>query len=103
MIPLLFAPQRKAKPAELTRAKELQTTRNSRGHLVILQLEIFTHVLVPAAGDQGVDRHFLVAVISEYLRSLQRNYIPAQQYVHELLAELLAVDDRLGELYQLLQ
>ena len=30
-------------------------------------------------------------------------YIPAQQYVHELLAELLAVDDRLGELYQLLQ
>ena len=41
--------------------------------------------------------------VVEYLRSLQRNYIPAQQYVHELLAELLAVDDRLGELYQLLQ
>ena len=50
-----------------------------------------------------VQPQYLIALLAEYLRSLQRNYIPAQQALHELLAELLAAEERLVELYQLPQ
>ena len=85
-------------------ARELSTQRNSRGHMIVLQSEMLAHVLLPAAADTSrVPRRYLIALLAEYLRSLQRNYIPAQQALHELLAELLAAEGRLGELYQLLQ
>ena len=55
-----------------------QSVRTNGGMIVVLQRDVFKHVLQPMMMDSNIDNAWTYAVMFEYLRSLQRFHIPGK-------------------------
>jgi len=79
------------------------STKTSEGQVVIHQEDIYTHVFAPIEEEKGLDYKFMVAVLTEYIRSLNFNHIKVEPFLHELLINFLVRNNRFYQLHQLLQ
>ena len=85
----------------------LKDIRCYNGNSVILQIDIFTWMMIPSipadltAGKAICER--LSVCLSEYIHSLQQYSIPVEKYMHELMCALLISAQNFHVLYQLLQ
>ncbi|KAM9331635.1 LOW QUALITY PROTEIN: regulator of MON1-CCZ1 complex [Pholidichthys leucotaenia] len=64
--------------------------RPIRTQAVIDQSDMYTHVLSAFTERKGVSHKFVVAVLMEYIRSLNQNQIMVQHYLYELVSQTLA-------------
>ena len=81
---------------------------NHRPSKVILdQADIYTNILSPllemATLDCSISTKRVIAIVIEYLRSLEERQIPASHFLHELLINLLVRSGQYYQLHQLLQ
>ncbi|XP_032780972.2 regulator of MON1-CCZ1 complex [Daphnia magna] len=85
-------------------AFQLATGSTSRRpNMVIDQTNIYSRILSPMIENKPVGEacdRFIVAIVSEYIRSLVQYHIPVQHFIYEVLIEAFA---RLGQFYQLHQ
>ena len=79
----------------------LSVEQNLNGYMIITQLDVFSHVLLPAR------RHLppaaVVPALVEYLRSIYRHFLRVEDYVNDLLVSLLLQAGQHYALHQLLQ
>ena len=79
--------------------------------VILDQSDIYSHILSPllekaSKGDlEDKAKSFkkVIAIVIEYLRSLEERQIPAQHFLHELLINLLVQSGQFYQLHQLLQ
>lgn len=75
--------------------------------VVLDQSDVYTNILSPmlemATLDQTMSLKRVIAIVTEYLRSLEERQIPAQHFLHELLINLLVRSGQWYQLHQLLQ
>ncbi len=76
--------------------------------VVLDQSDIYTNILSPLLDEQtsssGENRFKkIVAIVVEYLRSLEERQIPAQHFLHELLINVLVRSGQFYQLHQMLQ
>jgi len=57
----------------------------------------------PIEEEKGLDYKFMVAVLTEYIRSLNFNHIKVEPFLHEMLINFLVRNNRFYQLHQLLQ
>ena len=90
----------------------LISNEGQRPSKVILdQSDIYSHVLSPMlekaskVEEEDAIASFkkVIAIVIEYLRSLEERQIPAQHFLHELLINLLVQSGQFYQLHQLLQ
>ena len=83
--------------------------RSQRPSKVILdEADIYTNLMSPllemaTLNDGSVTIKKVVAIVIEYLRSLEERQIPAQHFLHELLINLLVRSGQFYQLHQFLQ
>jgi len=82
---------------------ENDTIRTSEGHIIIHQEDIYSHVFSSIEEEKGLDYKFMVAVLTEYIRSLSFNHIKVEPFLHEMLINFLVRNNRFYQLHQLLQ
>jgi len=73
------------------------------GSMVLEQEEIYTRVFLPVEEMNVVDFRYLVAVVVEYIRCLNFQYVPAKSFIYELVIHLLVQNNRFYQLHQFLQ
>ncbi|XP_072016705.1 regulator of MON1-CCZ1 complex-like [Amphiura filiformis] len=71
--------------------------------VVVDQSDMYTHVLTPVAEIKDVKYKFMVAVLVEYIRSLNHFSIPVQHFLYELVINTLVRHNRFYQLHQFLQ
>ena len=75
--------------------------------VILDQSDIYTNIMSPllekATLDKTVSLKKVIAILIEYLRSLEERQIPAQHFLHELLINLLVRSGQFYQLHQLLQ
>ena len=79
--------------------------------VILDQSDIYSHILSPllerASKDDFEEKPTsfkkVIAIVIEYLRSLEERQIPAQHFLHELLINLLVQSGQFYQLHQLLQ
>ncbi|XP_072169899.1 regulator of MON1-CCZ1 complex-like [Diadema setosum] len=71
--------------------------------VVIDQSDMYTHVLTPVAERKDMNHKFLVAVLVEYIRSLNQYQIPVQHFLYELVINTLVHHNCFYQLHQFLQ
>ncbi|XP_045429839.1 regulator of MON1-CCZ1 complex isoform X2 [Pipistrellus kuhlii] len=76
--------------------------RPMRTQAVIDQSDMYTHVL-SALTEKKTPPKFVVAVLMEYIRSLNQFQVPVQHYLHELVIKTLVQHNLFYTLHQLLQ
>ena len=87
----------------------VQSNLNQRPSKVILdQADIYTNIMSPLLEMATLDGSAItikrvIAIVIEYLRSLEERQIPAQHFLHELLINLLVRSGQYYQLHQLLQ
>ncbi|KAG7276393.1 hypothetical protein CRUP_021904 [Coryphaenoides rupestris] len=93
-----------------TLAMESGPSRNSaaqkrpvRTQAVIDQSDMYTHVLSSFTERKGVCHKFIIAVLMEYIRSLNQSQITVQHYLYELVIKTLVQHNRFYMLHQFLQ
>ena len=89
-------------------ANQSNLNKGQKPSKVILdQADIYTNILSPllemATLDRSVTIKKVIAIVIEYLRSLEERQIPAQHFLHELLINLLVRSGQYYQLHQLLQ
>ncbi|XP_071965710.1 regulator of MON1-CCZ1 complex-like [Antedon mediterranea] len=77
--------------------------RPTRGQAVIDQSEMYTHVFSVFDDTKDIKYKFVVAVLVEYMRSLNNLQIPVQHYLYELVINTLVQNNRFYQLHQFLQ
>jgi len=70
---------------------------------VVDQSDIYKYVFAPVEDDKGLDFKFVVAVVTEYIRSLNFEQILVEPFLFELLINLLVRNNRFSQLHQFLQ
>lgn len=71
--------------------------------VVIDQSDMYTHVLTPVAERKDCNHKFLVAVLVEYIRSLNQYQISVQHFLYELVINTLVHHNCFYQLHQFLQ
>ncbi|XP_038050972.1 regulator of MON1-CCZ1 complex-like [Patiria miniata] len=71
--------------------------------IVIDQSDMYTHVLTPIAERKDIKYKFVVAVLVEYIRSLNHYQIPVQHFLYELVINTLVHHNCFYQLHQFLQ
>ncbi|XP_071807803.1 regulator of MON1-CCZ1 complex-like isoform X2 [Asterias amurensis] len=71
--------------------------------IVIDQSDMYTHVLTPVAERKDIKYKFVVAVLVEYIRSLNHFQIPVQHFLYELVINTLVHHNCFYQLHQFLQ
>uniref|UniRef100_A0A8C2HCM9 Regulator of MON1-CCZ1 n=1 Tax=Cyprinus carpio TaxID=7962 RepID=A0A8C2HCM9_CYPCA len=77
--------------------------RPVRTQAVIDQSDMYTHVLSDFTEKKGVKHKFIIAVLMEYIRSLNQFQIPVQHYLYELVIKTLVQHNLFYMLHQFLQ
>ncbi|KAM7125807.1 regulator of MON1-CCZ1 complex isoform 1-T1 [Molossus nigricans] len=77
--------------------------RPVRTQAVIDQSDMYTHVLSPFTEKKAMPHKFVIAVLMEYIRSLNQFQIPVQHYLHELVIKTLVQHNLFYMLHQFLQ
>ncbi|TRY90255.1 hypothetical protein DNTS_005111 [Danionella cerebrum] len=77
--------------------------RPVRTQAVIDQSDMYTHVLSSFSEKKGVKHKFIIAVLMEYIRSLNQFQIPVQHYLYELVIKTLVQHNLFYMLHQFLQ
>ncbi|PIK38718.1 hypothetical protein BSL78_24451 [Apostichopus japonicus] len=73
------------------------------GRILIQQPDLYTHVLSPCAENKEIPYKFIVAVLVEYIRSLNQYHIPVQHFLYELIINTLVHHNCFYQLHQFLQ
>jgi len=93
-------------PASANNEYKLATVMSRRtmeGYVVIDQSDMYTHVFTPIEEEKGFDYKFIVAVLTEYIRSLNFHHLSVEPFLYELLINFLVRKQRFYQLHQLLQ
>uniref|UniRef100_A0A8C2XPP6 Regulator of MON1-CCZ1 n=1 Tax=Cyclopterus lumpus TaxID=8103 RepID=A0A8C2XPP6_CYCLU len=77
--------------------------RPVRTQAVVDQSDMYTHVLSPFTERKGVSHKFIIAVLMEYIRSLNQFQITVQHFLYELVIKTLVQHGRFYMLHQFLQ
>uniref|UniRef100_A0A8C5KVC8 Regulator of MON1-CCZ1 n=1 Tax=Jaculus jaculus TaxID=51337 RepID=A0A8C5KVC8_JACJA len=77
--------------------------RPVRTQAVVDQSDMYTHVLSAFTENKDTPHKFVVAVLMEYIRSLNQVQIPVQHYLHELVIKTLVQHSLFYMLHQFLQ
>ncbi|XP_032715653.1 regulator of MON1-CCZ1 complex isoform X2 [Lontra canadensis] len=77
--------------------------RPVRTQAVIDQSDMYTHVLSVFTEKKDMPHKFVIAVLMEYIRSLNQFQIPVQHYLHELVIKTLVQHNLFYMLHQFLQ
>ncbi|XP_041440051.1 regulator of MON1-CCZ1 complex isoform X2 [Xenopus laevis] len=77
--------------------------RPVRGQAVIDQSDMYTHVLSVFTDLKEAPHKFIIAVLMEYIRSLNQFQIPVQHYLYELVIKTLVQHNLFYMLHQFLQ
>uniref|UniRef100_A0A8I5ZZV3 Regulator of MON1-CCZ1 n=1 Tax=Rattus norvegicus TaxID=10116 RepID=A0A8I5ZZV3_RAT len=77
--------------------------RPVRTQAVVDQSDVYTHVLSPFVENKETPPKFVIAVLMEYIRSLNQFQIPVQHYLHELVIKTLVQHNLFYMLHQFLQ
>ncbi|XP_078147645.1 regulator of MON1-CCZ1 complex [Centroberyx gerrardi] len=77
--------------------------RPVRTQAVIDQSDMYTHVLSAFTERKGVSHKFVIAVLMEYIRSLNQFQITVQHYLYELVIKTLVQHNLFYMLHQFLQ
>lgn len=77
--------------------------RPVRTQAVIDQSDMYTHVLSSFNERKGVSHKFIIAVLMEYIRSLNQFQITVQHYLYELVIKTLVQHNLFYMLHQFLQ
>nr|KAF6330875.1 regulator of MON1-CCZ1 [Myotis myotis] len=77
--------------------------RPVRTQAVIDQSDMYTHVLSALTEKKETPPKFVIAVLMEYIRSLNQFQVPVQHYLHELVIKTLVQHNLFYTLHQLLQ
>ncbi|XP_036060946.1 regulator of MON1-CCZ1 complex isoform X2 [Onychomys torridus] len=77
--------------------------RPVRTQAVVDQSDVYTHVLSPFVENKEMAHKFVIAVLMEYIRSLNQFQIPVQHYLHELVIKTLVQHNLFYTLHQFLQ
>ncbi|XP_078723047.1 regulator of MON1-CCZ1 complex isoform X2 [Lampetra fluviatilis] len=80
-----------------------QLSRHQQKQSVIDQSTMYTHVLSAFTEKREISYKFIVAVLMEYIRSLNQAQITVQHYLYELVINTLVQNNRFYQLHQLLQ
>lgn len=81
----------------------LRPEGSSNTTLLIDQADMYKEVFLPVEEEKGVDYKFIVAALTEYIRSLNYCHIPVEPFVNELLINFLVRNNKFYQLHQLLQ
>jgi len=74
-----------------------------RGPVIVDQSDMYTHVLSVLVDNKDIPPKRLVAVLMEYIRSLNQQRIPVQHYLYEILINTLVHCNCFYQLHQFLQ
>ncbi|XP_064605810.1 regulator of MON1-CCZ1 complex-like [Liolophura sinensis] len=74
-----------------------------RNQVIIDQSDMYTHVFSVFEDNKGIQYKFMVAVLIEYIRSLNHFVIPVQHYLYELIINTLVHHNCFYQLHQFLQ
>ncbi|KAK7100106.1 regulator of MON1-CCZ1 complex-like [Littorina saxatilis] len=74
-----------------------------RSKVVIDQSDMFTHVFSVFEEHKDIPYKFMVAVLIEYIRSLNHFAIPVQHFLYELIINILVHNNCFYQLHQFLQ
>lgn len=74
-----------------------------RGPVIVDQSDMYTHVLSVFVDNKDIPPKRLVAVLMEYIRSLNQQRIPVQHYLYEILINTLVHCNCFYQLHQFLQ
>ncbi len=74
-----------------------------RPTVVVDQSDMYTHVFSQFSDNKDMKYKFMVAVLVEYIKSLNHYQIPAQYYLYELIINLLVHHNCFYQLHQFLQ
>ncbi|XP_040840736.1 regulator of MON1-CCZ1 complex isoform X2 [Ochotona curzoniae] len=77
--------------------------RSVQTQAVVDQSDVYTHVLSPFTENKEMPHKFVIAVLMEYIRSLNQFQIPVQHYLHELVIKTLVQHNLFYMLHQFLQ
>uniref|UniRef100_A0A3Q3FF91 Regulator of MON1-CCZ1 n=1 Tax=Labrus bergylta TaxID=56723 RepID=A0A3Q3FF91_9LABR len=77
--------------------------RPVRTQAVIDQSDMYTHVLSNFTERKGVSHKFIIAVLMEYIRSLNQFQVTVQHYLYELVIKTLVQHNLFYMLHQFLQ
>ncbi|NIG58233.1 hypothetical protein BU61_5506 [Pontoporia blainvillei] len=77
--------------------------RPARTQAVVDQSDMYTHVLSAFAEKKEMPQKFVIAVLMEYIRSLNQFQITVQHYLHELVIKTLVQHNLFYTLHQFLQ
>ncbi|XP_053715095.1 regulator of MON1-CCZ1 complex [Synchiropus splendidus] len=77
--------------------------RPVRTQAVVDQSDMYTHVLSAFTEKKDVSHKFVIAVLMEYIRSLNQFQIPVQHYLYELVIKTLVQHSLFYMLHQFLQ
>ncbi|XP_022442540.1 regulator of MON1-CCZ1 complex isoform X2 [Delphinapterus leucas] len=77
--------------------------RPARTQAVVDQSDMYTHVLSAFAEKKEMPQKFMIAVLMEYIRSLNQFQITVQHYLHELVIKTLVQHNLFYTLHQFLQ
>jgi len=83
-------------------ANPIRNWRNADGYLIVDQTDLYTHVFLPL-DDNNVDHKYMVAVVTEYMRSLNFYGISVRHFLYEFVINVLVRNKRFYQLHQLLQ
>lgn len=78
-------------------------TTGSRSKVIIDQSDMFTHVFAVFEEHKDIPYKFMVAVLIEYVRSLNQFTIPVQHFLYELIINILVHNNCFYQLHQFLQ
>eukprot|EP01112_Ceratiomyxa_fruticulosa_P015060 TRINITY_DN4383_c0_g1_i1.p1 TRINITY_DN4383_c0_g1~~TRINITY_DN4383_c0_g1_i1.p1 ORF type:complete len:901 (+),score=199.61 TRINITY_DN4383_c0_g1_i1:154-2703(+) len=104
-------PSSSSQPSTSSDNKNARPANASVDELVVInQSDMYTHVFVPVEekcdtveGASSLDFKFVVAVITEYIRSLSFHHITVTPFLYELLINFLVRNGRFYQLHQFLQ
>eukprot|EP00039_Didymoeca_costata_P020054 m.339883 g.339883 ORF g.339883 m.339883 type:complete len:665 (+) comp19022_c0_seq1:117-2111(+) len=88
--------------ARATADRNMELPSSSRGVVAIDQSDMYTNVFSPLE-DKPIKYKFMVAVLVEYIRSLNQFAIPVEHFLYELVINLLVRHNRHYQLHQFLQ
>ncbi|XP_002737795.1 regulator of MON1-CCZ1 complex-like [Saccoglossus kowalevskii] len=78
-------------------------SNRKRSQAVVDQSDMYTHVFSVFVDNRDVKHKFIVAVLMEYIRSLNQFQIPVQHYLYELVINTLVQNNCFYQLHQFLQ
>jgi hypothetical protein len=76
---------------------------NSEGYAIIDQVDIHQYVLTPVEESKRLDSKYLVALVMEYIRSLNYYGLPVDHALYQFIINLLVKHGRFYQLHQFLQ